>query len=84
MIFHVPDKPRRLIPIHNRHLDIHQYGIKSPAPLHRLYSRPAVICYLHTHPDLLDYFPCYLLVNRIILHYQDARPPEQLQLLHLL
>ena len=75
---HRPDRPGRLVAVHNRHLYVHQDRVIVAllGCLHHLYRIRAVRGRLHDKPCLLQNLFRNLAVQFVILHKQDSLSAE--------
>jgi hypothetical protein len=68
------DPPGGLVPVHLRHLDVHEHDVEAVA-LRRLDRLAPVGDREHLVPPLLEERDGDLLVHRVVLGQEDARPP---------
>src|SRR5690606_18369315 len=71
------DAPRRLQPVHDRHLDVHQYGVVV-ALLHAFDGDLAVFGDVHVHALAAQQFGGEFAVDVVVLHEQHmcaGQPP---------
>ncbi len=62
-----------VVAVHDRHLAVHQYPVKSAVPRQDVQRLLAMVGHHHRDAGLLQQFQCELLVHVVVFHQQHAR-----------